>query len=218
MQNRFNNDNRKRRMMMICLSFIICHLSFCPVAAQTFTQRVQKEYAGAGKVTIHQDAAIEELVNGKKPVVAPPPRQNNEGQGQRRPATGNNANNNANNNRQTERTERQETRPERETAANDTTAVQQQQPRRMRKATGYRIQVFVGGKTRADHNRADQIGATLRTLFPMHKVYVKFYSPRWTCRMGDFRTLAEAREVFNEVVKMGYDTATIVRGQIYVPY
>ena len=36
--------------------------------------------------------------------------------------------------------------------------------------------------------------------------------------MGDFRTIAEAREVYNEVVKMGYDTATIVRGQIYVPY
>lgn len=217
MQNRFNSDNRKRRMMMICLSFIICHLSFCPVAAQTFTQRVQKEYAGAGKVTIHQDAAIEELVNGKKPVATPPRQNNNEGQAQRRT---NNANDNnrqtERNDRQTERTERQETQPERETAANDTAAVQQ--PRRMRKATGYRIQVFVGGKTRADHNRAEQLGATLRTLFPMHKVYVKFYSPRWTCRMGDFRTIAEAREVYNEVVKMGYDTATIVRGQIYVPY
>jgi hypothetical protein len=36
--------------------------------------------------------------------------------------------------------------------------------------------------------------------------------------MGNFRTLTEAKEVLDEVVKMGYDTATIVRGKITVPY
>ena len=216
MQNRINRISKNRRMIMICLSFVICHLSFSPVSAQTFTQHVQKELAGGGKVTIHHDAAIEELVNGKKPTPVTP-RQNNEGQGTRRQTTGRDNTQQTERNDRQERNERQETQTNNREQSTDSVAAVQQ-PRRVRKATGYRIQVFVGGKTRADHNRADQAGATLRSLFPDHKVYVKFYSPRWTCRMGDFRTIAEAREVYNELVKMGYDTATIVRGQIYVPY
>ena len=44
---------------------------------------------------------------------------------------------------------------------------------------GYRIQVFVGGKTRADKRKAESTASTIRSLFPEHKVYVHFYSPRW---------------------------------------
>jgi hypothetical protein len=78
--------------------------------------------------------------------------------------------------------------------------------------------VFVGGKTRADKRKAESTASTIRSLFPEHKVYVHFYSPRWICRMGNFRTLDEAREMLNKVVSMGYDTATLVRGQVTVPY
>ena len=98
----------------------------------------------------------------------------------------------------------------------DTTLVTD--PKRMKKIVGYRIQAFVGGKTRADRQKAERTGEELRTIFPGQQVYVHFYSPRWICRMGNFRTLTEAKEVLDEVVKMGYDTATIVRGKITVPY
>ncbi len=83
---------------------------------------------------------------------------------------------------------------------------------------GYRIQVYVGGKTRAAKQKAESTASAIKTLFPQHKVYVHFYSPRWICRMGNFRTLAEAKEVLDEVVRMGYDTATLVRGRVTVPY
>ena len=38
--------------------------AFLPLTAQTYTQRIQKTTQGQGTVTIHQDAAIDELVNG----------------------------------------------------------------------------------------------------------------------------------------------------------
>ena len=58
--------------MALVLSFVIYHLSFSPVGAQSFTQRIQQTGTASGKVTIHQDAAIDELVNGK-PAAAPAP-------------------------------------------------------------------------------------------------------------------------------------------------
>ena len=60
-------------MIMICLVFVICHLSFCPVGAQSYTQRVQQNTGMPGKVTIHQDAAIDNLVNGL--MATQPPKQ-----------------------------------------------------------------------------------------------------------------------------------------------
>ena len=41
-----------------------------------------------------------------------------------------------------------------------------------------------------------------------------FYSPRWICRLGNYRTYEEAHEKMLEVRKMGYDAATIVKGKI----
>ena len=196
----------------LCVFLPFYLFTLLPVTAQTFTQRVQKELEGGARVKIYQDAAIDELVNGKKPE---PQTSRNSNQA----TAGNTSRTGSNNNTQQQsRNNTQENRPANVREQSTDSVVAVQQPRRVRKATGYRIQVFVGGKTRADHTRADQVGATLRTLFPGHKVYVKFYSPRWTCRMGDFATIAEAKEVYNEVVRMGYDTATIVRGQVYLPY
>lgn len=201
----------------LCVFLPLSLFALLPLGAQTFTQRVQKELEGGARVKIYQDASIEELVNGKKPEPQPQ-RTTQSGRSDRQTATSRDNNQTRDNDRQTGRNNGQENHPTtvREASADSVAIVQQ--PRRVRKATGYRIQVFVGGKTRADHTRADQIGATLRTLFPAHKVYVKFYSPRWTCRLGDFATIAEAREVYNEVVRMGYDTATLVRGQVFLPY
>ncbi len=205
----------------LCVFLPLCLFALLPLGAQTFTQRVQKELEGGARVKIYQDASIEELVNGKKPERQPQrttQAATQAGHHDRQTATTRENTPAHDNDRQTGRNNGQENHPTtvREASADSVAIVQQ--PRRVRKATGYRIQVFVGGKTRADHTRADQIGATLRTLFPAHKVYVKFYSPRWTCRLGDFATIAEAREVYNEVVRMGYDTATLVRGQVFLPY
>ena len=226
-----NNPRQTPRLYgLLCraafLSFIICHLSFSPVGAQSFTQRIQQTGTASGKVTIHQDAAIDELVNGK-PVATPAPKKNSTASTsttrQQKPTGRNEETTKESTKEPAKESTKSQTaaatstlRSSAEQSA-DTMAVSTESVR-TRKVMGYRIQVFVGGKTRSDRQKAEQTGSALRTLFPGQKVYVHFYSPRWICRMGNYPTLAEAREMLDEVVRMGYDTATIVRGKITVPY
>ena len=207
----------RRGLGRLLLSFFF--LSSGQAVAQTqFTQRIQQDVQAGARITIHQDDAITELVNGK-PAATTTPRQNSDRPRQQnndRPRQQNNDNNNNNNNQSSGRTESSAetttTSPVQET---DSIAVV---PRRTRKMAGYRVQPFVGGNSRADRVKAEQTGATLQTLFPGHRVYVHFLGGKWTCRLGDFRTMAEAKEVLDELVKMGYDRAMMVRGQINVPY
>mgnify|MGYP002855267929 CR=1 FL=1 len=84
------------------------------------------------------------------------------------------------------------------------------------KTTGYRVQAFAGGNTRNDRQKAERTGNAMRQLFPGEDVYVRFYSPRWVCRVGNYRTYEEAHEKLLMIRKMGYETATIVKGKIIV--
>ena len=85
-----------------------------------------------------------------------------------------------------------------------------------RKVTGYRVQAFAGGNTRADKMKAQQAGNDIKMRFPDQPIYVHFYSPRWICRVGNYRSLGEAEKMLRAVRKMGYKAATIVKGKITV--
>ena len=85
-----------------------------------------------------------------------------------------------------------------------------------RKVTGYRVQAFAGGNTRADKMKAQQAGNNIKMRFPDQPIYVHFYSPRWICRVGNYRSLGEAEKMLHAVRKMGYKAATIVKGKITV--
>lgn len=85
-----------------------------------------------------------------------------------------------------------------------------------RKVTGYRVQAFAGGNTRADKTKAQQAGNDIKMRFPDQPIYVHFYSPRWICRVGNYRSLSEARRMLNAIKGMGYKAAVIVKGQITV--
>ena len=87
-----------------------------------------------------------------------------------------------------------------------------------RKTTGYRIQVYSGGNSRKDRQNAENTGRALKQRFPSVPVYVHFYSPRWICRMGNFRTYQEAESLLKEIKSMGYHQACIVKGVISVGY
>ena len=87
-----------------------------------------------------------------------------------------------------------------------------------RKTTGYRIQVYSGGNSRKDRQNAENTGRALKQRFPSVPVYVHFYSPRWICRMGNFRTYQEAESLLREIKSMGYRQACIVKGVISVGY
>ena len=85
-----------------------------------------------------------------------------------------------------------------------------------RKVTGYRVQAFAGGNTRADKTKAQEAGNNIKMKFPDQPIYVHFYSPRWICRVGNYRSLNEANHMLKAIKAMGYKAAVIVKGQITV--
>ena len=201
-----------RPFLILSLAFLISHFSFLVCNAQTFTQRIQQTNKGEGTVTIHHDQAIDDLVNGThsatttktgnskqpaakttpKPVRTPAKEERKTANEQHNATTVNEA--------------------PRQDSAPDTIG----KPKQMHKAIGYRIQVFAGGNTRKDRQKAEKTGNVLKQLFPEEEVYVHFYSPRWICRLGNYRTYEEAKEKVDEIRKLGYQSATIVKGKILV--
>jgi hypothetical protein len=86
------------------------------------------------------------------------------------------------------------------------------------KVAGYRVQAFAGGNSRADRIKAEQTGNNIKAQFADVPVYVHFYSPRWICRVGNYRTYEEAHQMLVSLRKLGYSQATIVKGKITVSY
>lgn len=131
-------------------------------------------------------------------------------------------------------TENKPNTPEHKSAATEHKPAQEKQPqkqdkepegtvdtskkmmRNARKVTGYRIQAFSGGNSRADREKATSIGDAIKRKYPEQPVYVHFYSPRWICRVGNFRSYEEAAQVLKGIKAMGYKQACIVKGKITV--
>ena len=193
--------------------------------SQTFTQRLQKSNAGEGKVTVTQSKEIDDLVNGPQDVVTTPAKQNTQ-------STQNNQNTQSNQNTlttpntpsnpttaTTPKTQRPQisTQPE---VTIDTTYTTEPRKKILKgyKVNGYRVQVYAGGNSRDARVKAERTGREINSLFPGEPVYVHFYSPRWICRMGNYRTYEEAHQKLNAVKKLGYQSAIIVKGKITVPY
>ena len=190
-------------------------------AQSSFTQRLQQSKSGEGKITVTQDKAIDELVNGPQTVAPAKPKTN------------------TNTTTQPNQTEKKEKEKDNNTATNqdkkteqpkvvavehhDSTTIdvpEEIQKKVMKgiKVVGYRVQVFAGGNTRKDRLKAERIGSEIKGLFPGVPVYVHFYSPRWICRIGNYRTYEEAHSVLQRVKNSGYQSAIIVKGKITVSY
>ena len=86
------------------------------------------------------------------------------------------------------------------------------------KVNGYRVQVFAGGNTRNDRIKAEQARDKMKAAFPDQPIYTHFYSPRWICRMGNYRSYEEANRILKKVKALGYSQACIVKGKISVQY
>ena len=183
-------------------------------AQSSFTQRLQQSKNGEGKITVTQDKAIDELVNG--PAATAPTRTKTTTTQQKPTET------------QQKTTEKPAEKKELEPKAvavehHDTTTIDAPEERQKKimkgvKVAGYRVQVFAGGNTRNDRVKAERIGSEIKSLFPGVPVYVHFYSPRWICRMGNYRTYEEAHAVLERVKNNGYQSAIIVKGKITVQY
>jgi len=193
----------RREWWLLSLSFIICHLSFCPAGAQTFTEQLQQSKSGEGKVTVTQDKAIDELINTPTTTPAPTPKP---------------ADTKTGTDLKTLAELKELLEDSDATAVPDTIDMRKKVMKGGTKINGFRVQVFAGGNGRVDRQKAERTGEEIKHLFPDEPVYVHFYAPRWICRMGNYRTYEEAHEVLSKVKQLGYPSAVIVKGKITVYY
>lgn len=92
-------------------------------------------------------------------------------------------------------------------------------PARMLRVAGFRIQVYAGGNSRASRNEAYAIATKIKSYFNDLTAYTLFQSPRWLCRVGDFRTIEEATQMLHKVKETHeFEEATIVKSMIQIPY
>lgn len=182
--------------------------------AQTFLQHLQGQTQGQEKVVIIQSKAIDDLVNGtqKTGSAAVPHTEKKASTSQEKaaPATTTPAHK-----AQTLPTEQPAKDVDTETAPVD---MRKKVMRRSYKVNGYRVQIFAGGNSRKDKIKAQRAGNSVKQAFPDQPIYVHFYSPRWICRMGNYRSYEEASAMLRQIKKLGYTEACIVSGKIVVPY
>lgn len=67
---------------------------------------------------------------------------------------------------------------------------------------GYRVQVFSDNRPAAK-NEARAKGSHIAERFPHYRTYVKYNSPYWRLRVGDFRTRREAEDAA-EAIKQAF--------------
>ena len=193
-------------------------------AQSTFTERLQKSNSGEGKITVTHDQSIDELVNGKTvvPVQAAPKKQTETTKKQTETTKKQSETTTATTRQENTRDEKNEQaaalqETETTTATPDTIDTRKKVMKGY-KINGFRVQVFAGGNSRNDRVKAERTGNEIKSLFPEEPVYVHFYSPRWICRMGNYRTYEEAHAILRSVRELGYQSAIIVKGKITVQY
>ena len=197
-------------MKQLLITIALCVGCITAADAQsTFTERLQKSNTGEGKISVTQDKSIDALVNGASAVTKQP--ENIKPEQKEKVTTPK---------------DKADDKEKEKVAPKDNEAVvvvpdtvdMHKKVMKGYKVNGYRVQVFAGGNSRNDRLKAERAGENIKSAMPGIPVYVHFYSPRWICRIGNYRTYEEAHEVLRRVKQLGYDSAIIVKGKITVQY
>lgn len=196
-----------------------CFFTFLPLSAQSYLEHLQQKTQGLGTVSVHQSKDIDDLVNGAVPVAKPvaktttSPTQN----------TAANTEKTAEEEKKEEPKERMALKPDMPKTETDSgTEVEVDMSKKVMrnsyKVTGFRVQAFAGGNTREDKRKAEEARDKIKRAYPSEPVYVHFYSPRWICRVGNYRTQEEANRMLRNIRNLGYRQAVVVKGKITVQY
>lgn len=90
--------------------------------------------------------------------------------------------------------------------------------RKILKTAGYRIQIYAGNNSRKAREEASGRASLVKEYFPEFPVYTYFSSPRWLCRVGDFKSIEEADAAMRKLKSRGvFKEVSIVREQINIP-
>ncbi len=183
------------------------------VQAQTFLDRLKKPAKDKAVVTVTQDAAIDKLVNGD--ITAKTTVVNKK---EHAASTKKESAHSASTKKESAHSASTTTTPPASSSTIEEPDMSYKVMKNSYKVMGYRVQAFAGGNKRNDRQAAENVGNAIKRRFPEQPIYVHFYSPRWICRVGNFRTYEEAHAMLVEIREMGYKQASIVKGKISVQY
>lgn len=89
--------------------------------------------------------------------------------------------------------------------------------RRTFRTSGYRVQIYAGNNSRQAREEALKKASQVKEFFPELPVYTYFQSPRWLCRVGDFKSIEEADAVMRRLRATSiFKEVSIVREQINI--
>ena len=96
--------------------------------------------------------------------------------------------------------------------------VSENQAENILKVRGFRVQVYAGNGSRVARSEAQEVAKKLKSAFPELPVYTFFQSPRWLCRVGDYRSVEEADAAMRMLRRTGdFKEVSIVREIINLP-
>ena len=220
-------NSEKMKHFVTLLICIVC--SAAAANAQTYLDHLRQKNKGQGTVTVIQSQEIDELINGSRTKANQDIKTDNKPDTKRPEAAPTTAPDKKAEPKEDLRTtekahDKDSSAPSKKTEVKEeevdisTIDMRKKVMREGYKVTGYRVQAFAGGNTRADRQKAESIRTAIKMKFPDQPIYVHFYSPRWICRVGNYRSYEQAAWMLNEIQKMGYSAATIVKGKITVQY
>ncbi|MDD7247464.1 MAG: SPOR domain-containing protein [Prevotellaceae bacterium] len=199
---------------------IIITLCSLTAQSQTFLDSLRKDEPGKGSVSVTQSPEIDNLVNGTGQDHSGSTAKEGAGHARQSSATQQHHEDGRHDSASSESHTHEGTSSTTPSTTTEETVIDTRKKvmRNSYKTQGYRIQVFSGGNSRADRQKAESAGMVMKSNFPTEPIYVHFYSPSWKCRMGNYKTLEEAQRMLAMVKKLGYKQACIVKGTISVQY
>ena len=203
---------------LITILLILCAAT--TASAQNFLDELQKKQQGQGTVTVTESKEISDLVNGTAALAAKKLEEEKAAAAAAAAAKEKEeaARLAAEKEREKARLLAEKEKKEKEESELEIPVLDTRKKvmKNSYKVDGYRVQAFSGGNTRSDRMKAEQIRDKLKVAFPDQPIYTHFYSPRWICRMGNYRTFNEANSYCKKVKAMGYKQACVVKGKITV--
>ena len=199
---------------------IIITLCSLTAQSQTFLDSLRKDEPGKGSVSVTQSPEIDNLVNGTGQDHSGSTAKEGAGHTRQSSATQQHHEDGKHDSASSESHTHEGTSSTTPSTTTEETVIDTRKKvmRNSYKTQGYRIQVFSGGNSRADRQKAESAGMVMKSNFPTEPIYVHFYSPSWKCRMGNYKTLEEAQRMLAMVKKLGYKQACVVKGTISVQY
>ena len=179
---------------------LILLLLLCPLGGMAqgkFTDNLKRKSAAGGVVVLHEDAEIENLVNGGSTATAKTTA--------------------------TPKTSRDSVRTTAPVTTADSAESAEKEPARNfgphTKGTGYRVQICLAGNTKKDKAEAERWGRLFKAYYTDYNVYIAFSSPHWTCRVGDFKSREDAVALLEEMkATQAFKTASVVKSKINIYY